>query len=492
MQRYVFIFALVGACASAPVAGHAPSGFSSSESVSDTRAATSRVDKEHLNRQLDAYISSHGRNWGDAYKFSGFVHITHRGEVIYERGFGYADHSTKRPNTAQTSFRIGSVTKQFTAVAILQLEQRGELSVTDPISKHVPDYPAVGAGVTIHQLLTHTGGVPNYTAQPDLMEQRDKPMSVSQLMATFWDQSLDFKPGSKFSYSNSGYVILGAIIERVSGLSYAAYMKKHVFDPAGLIHTEVGDAPGAADRAIGYEVKDGAIVPAHAIDMSIPYAAGAIRSTAQDLQTWHRALLGDRILGTQAKQKMYRPEKDDYAYGWLVRDMDGHRAIAHNGGIDGFLTGYMRIMDEDLVVVVWSNNTVVTPSKITSNAVKAAFGAKLEPVDEPVTETLDPALMPRIEGNYTLTAASRQKLAAIGAPAALADGISQMTVRASERGIAVKPNGQSEFDAIPTGPATFANRAHRIEVTFTLGDKGKATLMKLTQGGLVLEYAPTP
>jgi D-alanyl-D-alanine carboxypeptidase len=243
------------------------------------------VDVANLNAQLPPYLASIGAGSQNR-ALSGYVLVAQHDQVLYGHGFGFADRAAQRAPTADTSFRTGSVTKQFTAAAILRLEQDGELTVEDPVGKHLPDYAGPGKDVTIHQLLTHTTGIPNYTAIEAVMARRGEPFTVRELLATFADQPLEFPPGTKFKYSNSNYAILGAIIERASGMPYRTYLAERLFKPAGLASTEVGDAAGAADRAEGYRIENGTAVPAKSIDMSLPFAAGAVRSTANDLMRW--------------------------------------------------------------------------------------------------------------------------------------------------------------------------------------------------------------
>jgi D-alanyl-D-alanine carboxypeptidase len=407
------------------------------------------VDVANLNAQLPPYLASIGH--GEPQRaFSGYVLVAQHDQVLYGHGFGFANRATQRVPTADTSFRVGSVTKQFTAAAILRLEQDGRLSVTDKVSKHLPDYAGPGKDVTIHQLLTHTGGIPSYTANEALMARRDQPITVHDLLATFWDQPLKFPPGSNFEYSNSGYVILGAIIERASGMPYATYLAQRLFRPAGLTHTEVGDARDAVDRAEGYVVRGQDVAAAHPIDMTVPFAAGAVRSTARDLVRWHRALAGETILSAASRDKLYRVERNDYAYGWVVSGAAGHRAVRHNGGIDGFATSYWRIPDADLVVVVWSNlENVQSHRGIGKAAVEVALGRTLETLPAIQAGALDRAVTERLAGTYAMTDDSKSRLAALGAPPRVIDSVATLTITTTSSGIELKPVGQPAIELLP-------------------------------------------
>jgi CubicO group peptidase (beta-lactamase class C family) len=443
--------------------------------------------------KLTAYVDSIGRDWGDGYRFSGVVLVAQGDKVLYEHGFGYANRTTKAPITADTSFRIGSMTKQFTAAAILSLEAAGKLSVNDTIAMHLPDYPKPGSAITIHQLLSHTSGLPNYTDQAELMNARDRFHSVDDMLAVFRDKPLEFTPGSNWRYSNSNYVVLGAIIERVTKQSYAQYMHDHIFAPAGLARTVIGDAPETPDRATGYEPEGDNLVEAHPIDMSVPFAAGAVRSTARDLWRWHLALAGDRILSRAERDKLTTVVKNDYAYGWMVQDEDGHHFVQHNGGIDGFVSSYWRVMDADLVVVVLANTTRARPGLIAKAAIAAAFGKPIPPLEQGKPTELDPVVGKRVAGNYKLTAAARADLLKKGLPANALATIETVTITASSHAVALKPAGQPAVELVATGPAKFAQKKFDLELSFDLDATGSpASHAHFVQHGVVIDYERVP
>ncbi len=446
------------------------------------------LDAAHLDATLTPHIESYGRIRGERRRFSGFVLVAEHDVPIYARGFEFADREQRRAPTADTSFRTGSVTKQFTGAAIMRLVEDGKLAVDDPIGKHLPEYPAVGAAITVHQLLTHTGGIPSYTAMAEVMEARDQAHTPAELLATFWDRPLEFEPGTRFSYSNSGYAVLGAIIERVSGASYAEFMRTRVFEPAGLTRTVVGDAEGLDDRAIGYQPAGDTLIAAARIDMSVPFSAGAVRSTANDLVRWHRALEDERVVGAASQTRMYTAERDGYAYGWTIGEIDGHPLIGHDGGIDGFSTSYLRVPELDLVVVVWSNNAGVDAPPIATAALKAALGGELAPVDETELIALDVAAAARITGSYGLTEASRKKALELGLPVDVIDTVVTIELRVEHGAMVLAPSGQPPLPLEPLGPARFVQPDHGITVDVTLPAEGTATGITLGQNGLSLEY----
>lgn len=475
----VTLLATLAACGSNPAPTTTP--------VAKPAVGDLGVDVANLNAQLPPYLASLSGG-SKLRELSGYVLVAQHDQVLYGHGFGFADRAKQRIPTAGTSFRIGSVTKQFTAAAILRLEQDGKLAVTDKVSKHLPDYPGPGKDVTIHQLLTHAAGIPSYTAMPEVMERRASPFTVRELLATFWDRPLDFPPGSKFSYSNSGYAILGAIIERASGMPYAQFLQQRLFRPAGLDHTEVGDAPVAADRAEAYRIEVQAIGAAAPIDMSVPFAAGAVRSTADDLVRWHRALSSDAILSAAERAKLYQPEQNGYAYGWAIETVAGHPAVSHNGGIDGFGTSYWRIPDADLVVVAWTNVEGVMIDGVGKAAVEAALGGTLTPEPQATPGTVDRALIERLAGTYQLDDDSRAKLTTMGAPQAMLDSIASLAITPTAAGIELKPAGQPAIELGPTSDGSFYNADHAIRIRFTATTAGPIQAVTLQQRKLELGF----
>jgi len=289
--------------------------------------------------------------------FMGSVLAAKGGNVVLKKGYGMANIELDVPNAPDTKFRLGSITKQFTATAILQLASQGKLSVDDKISKYVADSPAAWQDITIHHLLTHTSGIPNFTGFSDYQKTMRETVTPVELVARFKDRPLDFPPGSKFKYSNSGYEVLGVIVEKVSGEKYEDYLKKHVFDPLDMQATGYDhDTAIIKHRASGYERgKDGKIRNAEYIDMSIPYSAGSLYSTVEDLYRWDRALYTDKVLTQQWRDKMFTPFLDNYAYGWFVKGAGADKTISHNGGVNGFVTSINRYPAQDSCVIVLSN-----------------------------------------------------------------------------------------------------------------------------------------
>lgn len=489
MRRIAFLasLSLVVACGSSSKS----ETTSSTTSSSDAKPTPAAVANDPVFEQkLTPWVESMGAKLGAAKAFSGYVHVTRGGKVLYSKAFGYADRASKRAATAETNFRIGSVTKQFTATAILLLEAEGKLALTDPIKKHIPEFPAAQGAVTVHQLLTHTGGVPSYTAMKEVMEKRAEPKTPQQLMELTWNKPLEFSPGTKWSYSNSGYIILGVLIEKLSGMPYAEFMKKRIFDPAGLTRTVAGDAEGMTDRAEGYQVKNDQIVAANKIHMSVPYAAGNIRSTANDLVKWHEALKGTAILSEASKKKLYTPDKQDYAYGWAVKKKDGKTIIGHGGGIDGFLTDYVRVIEDDLVIVVWNNAMNASPSKVSIAARTVAAGGTPEPIKVLTPSKADPKLLAQCSGTYNMDAASQEQVKKM-APEAL-DKVKTITVTAKTDHLVLKPVGLPELPVRLKSTGNFHSDVGGVTMVCKPAPGKPATEIRLEQGPIKSRFTRKP
>ena len=292
------------------------------------------------------------------------VLVARSGEVVYKGGAGMANREWDIPNAADTKFRLVSITKQFTAVLVLQLAEQGALDLDDTISDHLSDYRKdTGKTITIHHLLTHTSGLPNYTALPGFFKDDSRdPYSVDDFVEQFCSGDLEFEPGKRWRYSNSGYFVLGAIVEAVAGKTYNDLLRERIFDPLGMSDTgydEHGEI--LKQRATGYTRRDGALRNSPYLDMSLPYAAGALYSTVEDLYKWDRALYTDALLSPKMKKQMFTAHKQDYGYGWSIREQkvrDGDErvtTIGHGGGINGFSTAILRAPDDQHLVVVLGN-----------------------------------------------------------------------------------------------------------------------------------------
>ncbi len=297
-------------------------------------------------------------------QFNGSVLVAEKGNVIYKKGFGLANMEWNIANQPDTEFRLGSITKQFTSMLIMQLVEQGKIKLDGKLSDYLPDYRKdTGDKVTIHHLLTHTSGIPSYTGLPRFFQDVSRnPYAVEEFVKKYCSGDLEFEPGSKFSYNNSGYFLLGAIIEKITGKPYEQVLKEKILDPLGMKDTGYDHSNTLIRRrAAGYEKSPDGIVNAPYLDMSLPYAAGSLYSTVEDLYVWDQALYTEKLLSAKYKEIMFKPFLNHYAYGWGVEGQplgetkETTSAIAHSGGINGFNTLIVRLVDDKHLIVLLNN-----------------------------------------------------------------------------------------------------------------------------------------
>ena len=307
--------------------------------------------------KIDAYVRAHHTEK----EFSGSVLVAEEGEVVYRGAFGLANADWKIANQIDTKFRLASITKQFTAMLVLLLVDEGKLALDAPITRYLPDYPAEsGDKVTIHHLLRHSSGIPSYTRRPGFMQEDTlHSLPVAEFVAKYCSDPLEFEPGTEFHYSNSGYYLLGAIVEAVTGRTYRAELRARIFDPLAMHESGVDDQDAVLPhRATGYDSLLGSQRLARWIDMSNPYAAGALYSTVGDLWKWDQALRARRLLSPALYEKMYTPGKGDYGYGWGIDQSDpAAPVIEHSGGIPGFSTIIWRVPARGRCIIVLCNSS---------------------------------------------------------------------------------------------------------------------------------------
>jgi CubicO group peptidase (beta-lactamase class C family) len=304
----------------------------------------------------------------------GSVLIARDDELVFSRGYGSANLEWNIPNSPSTKFRIGSLTKQFTAASILLLEERGKIRIEDPVRVYLPDAPAAWDNVTVFSLLTHTSGIPNFTSFPNYQSWKVFPASAAEVVAFFRDKPLDFPAGEQFSYSNSGYALLGYLIERISGLSYEQFVAENIFVPLGMKDSGYDSNTIIANRAAGYSPGAGGPVNAAFIDMSVPYAAGGLYSTTLDLWRWEQALFGGKLLSAGSLLKMTTPYKGNYGFGLAVGTASARRVIFHNGGIEGFNTFLAYYPEDKMTIVVLGNLNGPAPDQMGPTLGKLAHG----------------------------------------------------------------------------------------------------------------------
>jgi CubicO group peptidase (beta-lactamase class C family) len=355
---------------------------------------------QDIESKVDEYVNAYVKMG----RFSGSILIAQNGEVLVSKGYGMANYEHDVPNTPQTKFRLGSITKQFTSMAIMQLQEKGLLNVNDPIIKLIPDYPEVGEKITIHHLLTHTSGIPNFTSFPDYVKTMMIPSPVEKTVERFKDKPLEFEPGEKYSYSNSGYVLLGYIIEKVTGKSYEEYIEENIFKPLNMKDTGYDHyITLLKHRATGYDLTDDGPVNADYIDMTIPHAAGALYSTVEDLYTWDRALYTEKLVSKSSLDKIFTPFKNNYGYGWGITTLFNRTCTRHGGGINGFRSDIIRFVDNDACVVVLSNIEGAPVNRISEDLTAILFGEKYELPREKKAISVGPEILDTYVGEYEVT-----------------------------------------------------------------------------------------
>ncbi len=331
-------------------------------------------------------------------QFNGSALVAENGKVIYKGGFGRANMEWELPNTPDTKFRLGSITKQFTAVLTLKLVEQGKIKLDGKISEYLPDYRKdIGEKVTIHHLLTHTSGIPSYTSQPGFFANVSRnPYKVADFVKTYTSGNLEFEPGTKFSYNNSGYFLLGAIVERITGKTYEQALKEMIFDPLGMKNTGY-DHHGTLlpKRASGYAQTANGYTNAAYLDMSIPYAAGSMYSTVEDLYLWDQALYTDKVLTPQSKELMYKPFLRDYAYGWSITKTSFKLndqpvpIITHGGGINGFTTTIVRFPKEKNLIVILDNTGNPNLNRLSDRIARIIYNQPYEPPKQSIAAIIE-------------------------------------------------------------------------------------------------------
>jgi CubicO group peptidase (beta-lactamase class C family) len=419
-----------------------------------------QTPEARIEQIVQAYVADH--------KFMGTVLIAKDDKVLFDKGYGYANLEWQIPNTPDTKFRLGSVTKQFTAASILLLEERGKLKTDDPVKKYLLDAPAAWDKITIYHLLTHTSGIPSFTGFPEYPDFEKKPATPEELVKRFADKPLEFEPGSKFKYSNSGYLLLGYLIDKISGETYPQFVKKNIFVPLGMADSGYDlNATVIARRASGYTPAppNGEIQNTGYIDMTIPYSAGALYSTTRDLLKWERGLYGGKVLQAPSLKKMTTPFKDNYACGLFISNANGHRKVDHGGGIEGFNTEVAYYPDDRLAVIVLANLNGGAPDEIANQAAIVEFGGRVELTSERKEIALKPEELSALVGTYSL-----------------APGI-DLAVTLQGNQLWTQLTGQGKIQIYPESPTFFFLKVVDAQLEFAKDSAGQATQVTLHQNG---------
>ncbi|UOK41697.1 MULTISPECIES: serine hydrolase domain-containing protein [Flavobacterium] len=331
------------------------------------------LSAQEFEKKIDSIIKT---EFSDANEPGGAFLIAKNGKAMYKKAFGKANLELNVNMTTDDVFQIGSMTKQFTAVSILLLEKQGKLNINDPISKFVPDYPS-GNEITIKHLLTHTSGIKDFTKIKTISEIAQKEMTPKMMIDFFKNEPIDFKPGEKFEYNNSGYVLLGYIIELTSGTTYENFIQKNIFEKIGMNNSYyASDRKIIKNRAYGYHKKSYGFVNKTIINFSVPFSSGSLMSTLDDMLKWQNALNQNMLLDTADLNKAFKKynlgngEEITYGFGWHIKDINGIPTREHGGSVFGFKSMAVYIPSKDIYVIGLSNCDCHSPTEITKEIAK--------------------------------------------------------------------------------------------------------------------------
>jgi CubicO group peptidase (beta-lactamase class C family) len=398
---------LVAACALlgaiVAIAAIPASGVSSGAAAPGARSAPASVTS-----RLDAYVSTVAQG----HRFAGAVLVARGKSLLLAKGYGLANVERQVANRAVTQFRIGSITKTFTAVAVLQLVQRGRLSLEGSMCNYVATCPARWRPITIRMLLAHTAGLSDALDDASWMRLRRAPLP--RVLARLRALPLEFKPGTRWSYCNACYLVAGLIVERVAGVPWLTYLRRHIFRPAGMTSTTYDTgAAGARDARAYAPNRFGVLAPQPTLAMADPDTAGGLKSTVVDLDRFSRALDSDRLLSQRFRRLMFEPTKashDSWSLGWETDSRRGHRIERHTGSVGGWGAVLTRFPDLDLTVVVLANIAGEAVAQINHNLPGIVVGWSVTPVALPPLTDVSPSLLAHYVGVYLATSNGRLRL----------------------------------------------------------------------------------
>lgn len=420
-------------------------------------------------------------------RFSGTVLVARQGKVLLEKGYGIKNYKDSSLNDAHTVFEIASITKTFTSAMILKLVELKKLSLTDKVNKFYPGYPH-GDSITVEHLLTHTSGIWDYTRDNDFrLAPIHRSIPIMETIHFFKDKPLDFSPGTGWSYSNSGYYLLGYIIQQVTGMPYENAIRQYIFKPLGMDHSGFDFTHLASlDKAVGHyaDTTEKPTKPAPIADSTGPYAAGAIYSTVEDLYKWHRGLQSYTIVGRSLLQKAYTPfplspppsrspererlqRRNNYGYGWIIDSLNGKLMVSHSGGIFGFRTDFARVPGDDVCVVLLSNMETDSRDQITRRLLAIVYGKPYTVPERLKAVPVREEILKRYQGTYRIEA----------------NGVLVEVVLENGRMMARPHNGPvSELLALDD-THFFLSNDHEFKISFEADERGHIVRMMVNPDG---------
>jgi CubicO group peptidase (beta-lactamase class C family) len=414
-------------------------------------------DTARMDEVVQSYVSSG--------QFMGSVLVAQDQDVLFSKGYGSANLEWNIPNSPTTKFRLGSITKQFTAAAVLLLEEQGKLKIEDPIKKYLPDSPATWDKITIYHLLTHTSGIPSITNLPEFRKLEPFPLTPEENMSYVRDKPLEFAPGGNFNYSNSGYVLLGVLIEKVSGQTYQEFLKENIFTPLGMKDSGYdSNSDIIQQRASGYSPGPDGPINSGFVHMSTPFSAGALYSTTEDLLRWESALFGGKLLSPASLAKMTTPFKNNYALGVGINMVNGRKQISHGGGINGFNTFLAYYPETKITVAALGNLNGSAPQMIAGKLAALAHGETVELPLEKKEISVSPDILNQYVGTYQL------------APNM------DLTVTLEGDHLMAQPTGQGKLTVYAMSETKFFLKMVDATIEFFKDDKGAVSHLMLYQG----------
>jgi CubicO group peptidase (beta-lactamase class C family) len=448
-----------------PTAVLAQSAAPEAAAAAPAPAKPAALDPPALVARVEEYMQGQIKTNG----FTGSILLAREGKPLVSKGYGYANVEWQIPNTPQTKFRVGSITKQFTSMLIMQLREEGKLKLEDSVCLYITRCPDTWKPVTIHHLLTHTSGIPTYTGLAEWRKVNMMPKTIEEMIDFFRELPLQWTPGEKYAYNNSGYFLLGAVIEKAAGKKYEEALQERIFTPLGMSDSGYDwSATIIPRRAAGYSGRAPNVRNAAALDMQQPYSAGSLYSTTEDLLKWDQALYTEKMLPAAAKQIMWTPFRQNYAYGWQISAPSaatfGHPRVSHGGGINGFSAMFVRVLDDKVAAIVLTNNETANAGAVTRDLLAIYYG---QPYTVPAPRTVakvNPAIYDRYVGKYEV------------APNFV------MTVTREGNSLMTQATGQNKIEVFPESEFRFFPKVIEATITFEL-EAGRVVALVLTQGG---------
>ena len=402
------------------------------------------------------------------------------GKTIFRRAYGLANVELQVPMKPDMVFKLGSMTKQFTAIAIMILQERGDLSLNNLITTYFPDYPVNEEVITIKHLLSHTSGIKNYNGIQEWKEKiRDK-ISPKEIIDIFKNEPLEFTPGDKWKYCNSGYTLLAKIIEKASGQTYKSFITNNIFKPAGMDHTYFGtDDQIIPDLVSGYRKEDGLILKAEYMSMSHPYGGGDILSNTDDLAKWMDALENNKLISKESLEKCFQPTilnngtKTNYGYGWFIGDFQGKKNLYHGGGVYGFVSHGMYLPEEKIYVAVLHNCVdpyTGTPTHAVGDLITGILLGLHEQTGERIAIQLSEEQLNKYQGVYKFVESPGKRKISV-----------ENNKVYYERPPRKKENPWSKTEIFPESKYVFFAQGRKSTITFHFNDKDDVTGFTVNQ-----------